>query len=354
MNAYQQMALFLRQKWQRFNRDPNNTSIIEGEGGGGSSGFQPIEIEGGMSAEDFWNEMGLFSYDTDPAFEGVTKITFNHTHLRNGIYIQDANDCEEMVFPFLETIDDDSDGAGAQRCDSLISVAMPLLEGGGLVSFGSNPNLTTFTAPLWCMGRITLISNPLLVNIDLEDFIGDENSYLYVTGAGIENLSFVANVTGSSLCKLEFASCALLESADLSNVVALKSLGIYSCNILPSIDAPNLVTIATGLAGFSNLSLSSVDFSALTTSPSQLDFTGCASLANFALPSFTDTTVNGGIQLSGCALTVASVNALLIRLAAIGYIGVVDMSGGTSATPTGAGATAKAALLLAGATVTTN
>jgi hypothetical protein len=51
------------------------------------------------------------------------------------------------------------------------------------------------------------------------------------------------------------------------------------------------------------------------------------------------------------------VNFILVTLNAAGWAGAgkaINLSGGTNAAPTGAGAAAKAAMIAAGATVTTN
>lgn len=60
-------------------------------------------------------------------------------------------------------------------------------------------------------------------------------------------------------------------------------------------------------------------------------------------------------DFSGNALNVASVNGILEQWALnTSFVGTLDLSGGSNAAPTGAGATAKAALITQGATVTTN
>lgn len=61
------------------------------------------------------------------------------------------------------------------------------------------------------------------------------------------------------------------------------------------------------------------------------------------------------VSFQACALDVASVNAILVSIEAAGTsTGVLDIDGGTSAAPTGAGATAETALQGRGWTVATN
>lgn len=65
----------------------------------------------------------------------------------------------------------------------------------------------------------------------------------------------------------------------------------------------------------------------------------------------------GNIGFQGNAWSEATVNAILVKLDNIGWAAAgknLELSGGTAAAPTGAGAAAKAALIAAGATVTTN
>lgn len=86
-----------------------------------------------------------------------------------------------------------------------------------------------------------------------------------------------------------------------------------------------------------------------------------ASLQNFSFGS-TLKSLAGNLTIAGAALTQASVNGILVSLAALDGTGgttlfenlTVDLSGGTSATPSGAGLTAKTALEGRGCTITVN
>lgn len=75
-------------------------------------------------------------------------------------------------------------------------------------------------------------------------------------------------------------------------------------------------------------------------------------LTTFSLPSLVST--SGTMTLTGNAFSAATVNAMLAKLVAIGYTGLLDMSGGTNAAPTGQGIADKATLIGQGASVTTN
>lgn len=97
-------------------------------------------------------------------------------------------------------------------------------------------------------------------------------------------------------------------------------------------------------------------------SASTLNVTGCTALTALSVFSTTLTTVTistlpaaGSVGFQGCALNVASVNAILVALDANGLSGgQVYLDLGTNAAPTGAGLTAKANLISKGWTVATN
>jgi hypothetical protein len=167
------------------------------------------------------------------------------------------------------------------------------------------------------------------------------------------------SVFGSTLTTLDASGCsalgsvniggALLASADFSNCTGLAatilmdntqgsfSLNLANCSSLPEIRADTLSEVAS------------------------MNVTGCAGLTGIYLPNVpnlttvTLTTMPASVVMAGAALNVASVNAVLIAADANGALsGTMDLSGGTSAAPTGAGITAKNNLIAKGWTVATN
>lgn len=95
------------------------------------------------------------------------------------------------------------------------------------------------------------------------------------------------------------------------------------------------------------------EFPVLSACPGGIQING-STLANLSFPKYVpgDNEVD---DFSGNALNVASVNGILVQWALnTSFVGTLDLSGGTSAAPTGAGAAAKTALTTQGATVTTN
>ena len=99
----------------------------------------------------------------------------------------------------------------------------------------------------------------------------------------------------------------------------------------------------------------------MTLSPLQsvgdyMDFQDCSSLTTITISGLTS--LVAGFRAAGCALSGATVNAILARLVSMPTYGNagqdVDLSGGTSAAPSGQGLVDKATLIGRGAFVTTN
>ena len=184
---------------------------------------------------------------------------------------------------------------------------------------GGNPD-SFFDVNVGAEGSYCLwASNGLKEKIGTLTHIDNENSYvtaLDINGyAGLLSIDFEDNVSFSALI---FSGNPLLEFVQLSD---------YDGSILDFSDNSNLGQLQC----VASVSLSTVILAALNP-------------ASF-------------IDLSGCALTAATVNAILANAVANGMTGgTIDLSGGTSAAPTGQGILDKAYLLATTPpnTVTTN
>lgn len=160
------------------------------------------------------------------------------------------------------------------------------------------------------------------------------------------------------------------------NISTNPELSITSATDLASLSFPNLVSITKG--GFEitgNTSLSSLNLSALETVYGTLSIAGnlltsldLGSLATAIVsindnPNLTDITLTNFVPtndtenyFSENALSAATVNAILARFVANAAFvtGVIDLSGGTNAAPTGQGLTDVTTLRGRGVTVTIN
>lgn len=124
---------------------------------------------------------------------------------------------------------------------------------------------------------------------------------------------------------------------------------------LQTFSAPALVTLGADLHLENNPTLVSIDLSSLAVINGIITATGDPLLTTVTFGTLTAMGA-ASMDLSGAALNVATVNDILVKLNAIpGLTGkTINLSGGTSAAPTGAGAAAKIALVAALNTVSTN
>jgi hypothetical protein len=204
-----------------------------------------------------------------------------------------------------------------------------------------------------------------LVESSFSDLIAGSYRVLITPSAtSVWELHVATSVAGSSA----EAETIVIPPQDLSLVwvpstISLAELLVFSCsaaNSLPGITAlvfSQYNIQATGGFNFNHAKdLVEISFPNLVSVPST-GFLVCKNatlLTTVLLPNFLPG--NGlTIDFSGCALTAASVNAILARcIANAAYVtGTVTLTGGTNAAPTGQGLTDKAALILRGVTVTT-
>ena len=234
------------------------------------------------------------------------------------------------------------------------------------------------------LGGIQVINNgfngtlALLTSFVASDLI-QCNSDFRMTAATLTTLTLtnLANVGG------DFGgSYAVLTSLSAANLIAINgTLTLTASTLLTSVNL-SVLTYIGGTAVISLTTVTTLNLASLQYVGSSAAITAAA-LINFSLPaiitlnstfqitaanlvtfSFGSTLlkVGGNVTITNAKLDVTSVNSILVSLAALDGTGgttaysskTVNLSGGTSATPTGAGATAKTTLIGRGCTVTTN
>lgn len=251
------------------------------------------------------------------------------------------------------------------------------------------PALTSLTFPNLVVGAgaMTLTSLPLVTSLDL----GALKTILSVSFS-LTTLSTLVLTNLQTVLSRFTLQLHALTTLSLPALVSVGSLGLTlstSNATLTTISAPNLVTCGTvGVsAGYS--ALTALSFPALKRVVT-INVSGtCAALATISLPSIvefapagasalvTSTCANlvtvtlgstlkicgGNVTLTGAKLNQASVDNILARLAALDGTGgttafsspmAVNLSGGTSSTPSAAGLVSKATLVARGVTVTHN
>lgn len=119
----------------------------------------------------------------------------------------------------------------------------------------------------------------------------------------------------------------------------------------------NLPAASFGLSNFSNLvtlsfpDLATIKFGGMIA----FSVNGCASLTTINIPVLTTVPSGAWYSLDNNALSQATVDDILVKFAASGATnGSLYLNGGTNATPSATGLTAKATLLSRGWTVSTN
>jgi len=212
------------------------------------------------------------------------------------------------------------------------SISFPkLISTGGLIQFsGPNANVASISLPALTtvgglvnfdqMTALTSISMPLLASVG--------NDFRFSNTPALISLSVPSLVS-----IVGFIEADAQGAASVTFPVFNSSLGIHmsGCTNLTSLSIPSAAFILDDFLCSGNPLLTTVD------------------IPNFV---FTD---GFNVDFSGCALNATSVNLILRRLVLAGVSSdIIDLSGGTNAAPTGLGLTDKAALIVAGNTVTTN
>lgn len=161
------------------------------------------------------------------------------------------------------------------------------------------------------------------------------------------SLEFTANA-------VSVGGCTALTSLEIPSLQQAESIDVTNCPILTAFSAPSLVSAFNGNVDGTGSGILTVSMPVVVTI-----------LGNVLLASNGTTTWNAPlwvptnattIDLSGNALDQTSVDQVLARCVAnAGYVaGTVDLSGGTSATPSATGLADKATLIGRGVVVNTN
>lgn len=207
---------------------------------------------------------------------------------------------------------------------------------------------------------------------------GGTNGQFSNIGCAVKDMIFLGSVVDQPTWMMafgDFASDDVTLVASL-NFPALKRvtgrLFMDGSTLMTSVSltALQIVDLAIHLSG--SLTITSISLPALTTingqtatlvqyngiTPTMIQaailFDGCTALTTVSIPTLVFQ--NGqGYQFDACALSAASVNHILSRAVASGVTSCfITLDGGTNAAPTGQGIVDKAALLLAGNSVSTN
>lgn len=198
------------------------------------------------------------------------------------------------------------------------------------------------------MSVITTVPSSLAEKIGVFSY----GNIVGVTALTLNSSSVLAGFDISGITALQTVSIPNLVSVDPTN-----SQGGYvffaTLAALTSFTVPLLETVAGGFTIQNCNALTSLSFPALESA--ELTLQNNTSLTSITLANW-EPTDGEDVTMGGNALSAASVNHILARCVAnAGYAnGIVDLSGGTNAAPTGQGATDVTTLTGRGVTVNTN
>lgn len=349
---------------------------------------------------------GLLNYTN---LINVTTITINYTKITGSISISNSKKLTSMSFPNLVSCS----SIGAPACVDLTTFSAPNLTHGS-INLNNTYSLATLNIPLLKFSpniyvTIAKIAGALIfpelvycgsMTVTNAEFMTSlEAPKLVYCG----NFPSIAN-TGNTTFTYNFPLLAEIGTGGLSTGlntnVTLPALTIIHgggltlyCNGTRTFTA-NLLEIINGTVALTS-NFIAYDLPALKTINGIISFTSCASSVRLAFPSlvavaelyyssvvainittctafttfvFPTTLKRVGniycknVIITGCALTQVSVDSILVQLAALDgtngttlYSGAtISLGGGTSATPSATGLTAKATLVARGCTVTHN
>lgn len=244
------------------------------------------------------------------------------------------------------------------------------LGGTGALYFNPSTDPFTLSSPAGC---------PMLEELSFPV----ANEYGQINAVFCVNLASISAPLMVGLAIAELRGCRSLSTLDIPSLLRIYTdffidessiAGAYSFPVLQynlghfefcgslitSFSAPLLTNIGLNLKLTGNPLLTSVSLPSWITLGTDINCNGLTALTSFTVgPTFRAGVDPSGsfIDFNGCALDQASVDNLLIKLAAqtpalTGY--TIDLQAGTNAAPSGAAIAATAALVLGGNTVTTN
>jgi hypothetical protein len=298
------------------------------------------------------------------------------------IFAQNCPLLTSMAFPLLQT-----GGAGlgtfigTSQCNLLTTMSLPAAVSNVTILAFDNAIMSSVSAPLLTSGvGITLDTLPLLTSVNLP--LVNITASFYPIGITVQNCPLLPSFSLPMATKsngLQINNNATLASVNLplyNETLTASNCSFYNNPLLTAIALPALTKVAaalnvvnnTTLASLSlplladvgatvyidsNPALPSVDLSALTIlNGSNMNIQNNTVLDTITLSPAVDCL---SLSLLGNALTQVSVDDILAKLDTAGYSnGMVDVSGGTSATPSAAGLVSKANLVGKGWTVFNN
>jgi hypothetical protein len=328
--------------------------------------------------------LGMFAYNNDETLPGITSITFKHTEMREGFDLDYAPTLETVNFPKLTTVTSDNDNYAyfysygcvnlttitapllvhiddfeVDTCIAFQEVSAPLLETSKYIRFYNLPLLTEISFPsLTQIGAeggffgveqcvtMSVLNLPSLREIQADcviQYCGLTSLSLPSLQIAYQSFTFQYNDTASAFHASELTHSfnlyiqnnASLVTVDLSAMTDSSDFRISGNPQLTNIDLGLLQTINNYFEISNNDSLVSLSLVSVGIFSSNTVITFNDNFTSLYIPNAT--IPNGGtLNLEGNALDLATIERVFLRASASAMTsGTINVSGGTSAVPTG-------------------
>jgi hypothetical protein len=247
----------------------------------------------------------------------------------------------------------------------LPSVSLPALTTivGEFAIQGQNAMTTLLLSSLQTCVNFNVFDCPLLTELELPALtsVGPDG-----TGAALSIHSNAVMTSFSAPLLTSFATAniyenTLMQTFDLSGLVTIEDLLVHDNPAIMSLDFPALTDITDFFAFHDNPAASSIAFPVIQNIAGDFESTGGTDALRSITLGASLLTITGNVVFASCALTEASVDGVLVRLAALdGTAGTTSFDGktvtltGTSSPPSAVGLAAKVTLEGRGNTVTVN
>ena len=339
-----------------------------------------------------------YSYgNINVSWTSTTSFIASSLFFINGTFVLTTPLLTTFSFPALLA---SSNSITLTNVNSLTTFSLPsYLVCGNLITITSAASLTTFSMPAMILNSGMTGTANALTTLTLTNLVTIVGTYS-LTANALTTLSMPALTTistnfapaGTSLATVNMPlltsvggtfspTLAALTSLTLTNLQTVTGAFGLTAATLTTLSMPALTTLGAGFApvcasattvtltllanitgavAASFAALTTLSFPALLSVSSTWTITA-ANLVTFSMNSGL-LSIGGNFTMTGMKLNQASVDGILVSLAALNGTGgttaysshTVNLSGGTSSTPSSTGLTAKATLVARGCTVTTN
>jgi hypothetical protein len=285
------------------------------------------------------------------------------------LYIRDNILLTELSLTNLVSTDKD---ISIDSMPNLTSISFPALTVVNNFTFGNLTLLNTINAPelITVVGSVNISSSlPAITSFNVPKLTNIGGGFTFIGGSSFASLNFplLDRIGGNFNPRLSNAitSISVPELKTVAGAVNIDQLPALTTMSFPKLTVIVGALSANGSGALTSVSLPSIEIIAISlTTGSAIGFTsGTASLTDFNIGSSIKRVggTAGNVLFTSCALNQASVDNILVRLAALdGTGGTTAFSNrtvtitGTSSTPSATGLSAKATLVARGCTVTNN